>query len=218
MTDLTLVFVYSNLQICNSSSHCSFCVVVVKSEAFAFLFRKDFHFHFQLSSCFLALARATEVLLSPFVDQSKHKSLKRVIGDTAFRYLTDNLSVAELQYHMGTSVGVYTNWARKAKAPIAIDEMEDGGKLLWIGPKRTEKVSLYCHGGGYIVSVQEFTIPFWKYIQLEYIELIDAPSEWYRGWSGVVERVFVSTGGAECLRDHDRMFLEDRIKPWHARA
>ncbi|KAE9390826.1 hypothetical protein BT96DRAFT_781875, partial [Gymnopus androsaceus JB14] len=64
----------------------------------------------------------TEVLLSPFVKQSKHKSLKCIIGDTALRYLSDNLSLAELQYHMGTSVGVYSNWARKAKTPIAIDE------------------------------------------------------------------------------------------------
>ncbi|KAE9401756.1 alpha/beta-hydrolase [Gymnopus androsaceus JB14] len=261
---------------------------------------------------------------------------------------------------MGTSVGVYSNWARKAKAPIAIDELEDGGKLLWIGPKRTEKVLLYCHGGGYVVPVQEFTIPFWKYIQFElekqgikvgiaimsyslipvgqfpaplwqasraiqhllttenvkpsnlqlvgdsaggnliaqilssmlhplfsppiippgirlrgaymmspwismtgvgshvekgivpsfnandhsdvvgakvllsfgsivlasaktssdamYIEPIHAPSEWYRGLSDVVDRVFISTGGAECLRDHGRMFFEDKIKPWHAQA
>ncbi|KAE9383047.1 hypothetical protein BT96DRAFT_1041273, partial [Gymnopus androsaceus JB14] len=38
-------------------------------------------------------------------------------------------SDAELQYFMGTSVGVYSDWARKANAPIVIDELEDRGKL-----------------------------------------------------------------------------------------
>ncbi|KAE9390827.1 hypothetical protein BT96DRAFT_1001908 [Gymnopus androsaceus JB14] len=302
---------------------------------------------------FLAPVLATEALLSPFVARSKQKSLKRVIGDTAFRYLTDNLSGAEQQYFMGTSVGIYSSWARKENLPIVIDELEDGGKLLWIGPKRTEKVLLYCHGGAYIVPVQEFTIPFWRYIQLElekqgievgiaimsyfprsslasqpsnptpphnrkcqalesptcrglcrrqprcpsplfnasstllsphhppgirlrgaymmspwismtgvgsqaekgivpslnandhsdiisaksllswgsivlsgvqtpsdvmYIEPILAPADWYRGLSDVVDRVFVSTGGAECLQDSGRMFFEDKIKPWHGQA
>ncbi|KAE9389424.1 alpha/beta-hydrolase [Gymnopus androsaceus JB14] len=290
---------------------------------------------------FLAPVLATEALLSPFVARSKQKSLKRVIGDTAFRYLTDNLSGAELQYFMGTSVGTYSSWARKANLPIVIDELEDGGKLLWIGPKRTEKVLLYCHGGAYIVPVQEFTIPFWRYIQLElekqgievgiaimsyslipvgqfpaplwqasraiqhllttenvkpsslqlvgdsaggnlvaqvlssmlhplfsppiilpgirlrgaymmspcisemtaldpklervsrsivlasaqtssevmYIEPIHAPSEWYCGLSDFVDRVFISTGGAECLQDHScHMFFEDMIKLWHGQA
>ncbi|KAE9389427.1 hypothetical protein BT96DRAFT_946855 [Gymnopus androsaceus JB14] len=279
---------------------------------------------------------ATEVLLSPFVERSKRKSLKRVLGDTAFRYLTDNLSGAELQYHMGTP----TNW-----------KMEES--FYGLDPRGPEKVLLYCHGGAYIFPVQEFTIPFWRYIQLElekqgievgvaimsyfprpplasqprnpapphnrkrqafkppnrrglcrrqprspnpllnahplfsppiippgtrlrgaymmspwismtgvgshiekgivpslnandhsdvigakallswgsivlsgarnssdamYIEPIHAPADWYRGLSDVVERVFVSTGGAECLRDHGRIFFEDKIKPWHEQA
>lgn len=87
-----------------------------------------------------------EVLLSPFVARSQSKSLRRVIGDTIFRYVTDNLTEPELQCFLGTSVGVYSGWARKAKLPIIIDELGDGGKLLWIGPKRTEKMLLYCHG------------------------------------------------------------------------
>jgi hypothetical protein len=135
-----------------------------------------------------ALIIILEVLLSPFVARSKYKPLKRVIGDTSIRYLTDCLSDAELQYTMGTSVGIYSEWARKAKLPIDIDELPDGGKLLWIGPKRTGNVLLYCHGrplrrlleiiyhaqcgplftgGAFIFPLQELTISFWRYIQLE---------------------------------------------------
>ncbi|KIK51344.1 hypothetical protein GYMLUDRAFT_234144 [Collybiopsis luxurians FD-317 M1] len=302
-----------------------------------------------------------EVVLSPFVARSKDKSLKRVRGDASFRYLTDALSGAELQRFMGTSVSVYSTWARQHNLPILIEELEDGGKLFWVGPKRTEKMLLYCHGGAYIFPCQEFTISFWRYIQLElekqgmdvgiaimsyslvpvaqfpaqvwqtcralehlfsvekvkpsnlqlvgdsaggnlvsqvlsvmlhplfsppiipsgtklrgaymmspwvsltgvgsspsvkklpsfeecndsdvistdsiltwgqtvlagaasptldmpYLDPIRAPSDWYQGLPNVVERVFVSTGGAECLRDAGRVFFDEKIKPWHEKA
>jgi acetyl esterase/lipase len=308
----------------------------------------------------MPLVVLSEILLSPFVIRSKHKSLKRVIGDTSFRYLTDYLSGEELQSLMGTSVAVYSNWARGHKLPILVEELEDGAKLLWVGPKRTEKMLLYCHGGAYIFPVQEFTISFWRYIQLElekegleigvaimsyslvpvgsfptplwqacralqhlisnenvkpsnmqlvgdsaggnlvsevlstmlhplfsppiippgtrlrgaymmspwvsltgegtndnklllsfkendhcdvisaksllswgstvlsgvpnlswdmaYIDPILGPSDWYRGLPEVVERVFVSTGGGECLRDANRVFFREKIEPWHESA
>lgn len=51
-----------------------------------------------------------------------------------------------------------------------------------------------------------------------YVEPIRAPFDWYRGLPDIVERVLISTGGAECLRDQGRMFFEDKIKPWHDQA
>ncbi|KAJ3837926.1 Alpha/Beta hydrolase protein [Lentinula raphanica] len=311
---------------------------------------------------------AREVLLSPFVSRSKGKPLSRIVGDTPFRFITDYFSAAELQYILGTSVGVYSTWARQAKLPMTIEEMRDGGKLMWIGPKRTDRMLLYCHGGAYIFSVQIFTISFWRYIQQKleerglkvgiaimsyslvpvaqfptplwqtshainhllttehvhpsnlvlvgdsaggnlvsqvlssmlhplfepriipegtrlrgaymmspwvsltgvyypnptegeggatvkpedipsftendhcdiigkkalvywghtildgspnpsldssYLEPINASFDWYQGLPSVVERVFVSTGGGECLRDADRLFYEKKIKPFH---
>lgn len=53
---------------------------------------------------------------------------------------------------------------------------------------------------------------------IPYIDPIHAPAEWFQGLPDVVERVFVSTGGDECLRDHTLMFFEERIRPWHGEA
>ncbi|KAF5378217.1 hypothetical protein D9757_009173 [Collybiopsis confluens] len=115
----------------------------------------------------LPLVVLNEILLSPFVSRSKDKPLKRVKGDGSFRYLTDVLPGPQVQLLMGSSVSVYSNWATTHHLPILIDELEDGGKLFWIGPKRTEKMLLYCHGGAFIFPVQDWTISFWRYIQLE---------------------------------------------------
>ncbi|KAJ3914779.1 Alpha/Beta hydrolase protein [Lentinula edodes] len=302
---------------------------------------------------------ALELLLSPFVARSKHKPYPRIIGDASFRFLADYFSGPELQRILGSSVDVYSTWARNANLPINIEEMEDGGKLMWIGPKRTDKMLLYCHGGAYIFAVQIFTISFWRYIQVElekrglnvgiaimsyslvpvsqfptplwqtsrainhlltvenvkpsnlvlvgdsaggnlvsqvlssmlhplftppiiprgtqlrgaymmspwisltgiyenhplpsftendhcdvigkesllkwgqtvlsgapnpfttdfpYLEPINAPADWYAHLPDIVDRVFVSTGGAECLRDADEIFFREKIKPYHEKC
>ncbi|KAJ3993242.1 Alpha/Beta hydrolase protein, partial [Lentinula boryana] len=40
--------------------------------------------------------------------------------------------------------------------------------LLWVGPKRTDKVILHFPGGAYIFPVSEMVFKFWKYAQLEW--------------------------------------------------
>ncbi|KAJ3981048.1 Alpha/Beta hydrolase protein [Lentinula detonsa] len=302
-----------------------------------------------------------EILISSFVARSRKKSFRRVIGDTLFRFVTDTLPDVELQHFLGTSVGIYSEWSRKEHLPITIDELQGQGKLLWVGPKSTENVVLFCHGGAYIAPVQNFMLPFWRFIQLElqrrglqvgiailsysvipvahfptplwqasqaikylisvenvkpsnlqvfgdsaggnlvsqilssmlhppfsppiippgtrlrgaymmspwismtgagsqeskdilpsfiqnnhcdvistqsllrwgfdvlsglqnpsfdipYVDPIRAPADWYKGLPDVVDRVFVSTGEYECLRDVDRAFFEDKLQPWHEKA
>ncbi|KAJ4466747.1 Alpha/Beta hydrolase protein [Lentinula aciculospora] len=292
------------------------------------------------------LVLAREILLSPFVARSKAKSLKRVVGDSSFRYLVDYFSEPELQSILGNSTGVYSTWARKESLPITIDELEDGGKLMWIGAQETGKnaallsryIQLQLEKRGLkvgiaimsysLVPVGQFPAPLWqtsralehlfsvekvipsnlvlvgdsaggnlvsqvlssmlhplfsppiipartrlqgaymmspwvsltsvytgegekKIFQsfaendhcdvcsndslvswghavlqgapnlesdLPYLEPINAPEDWYKGLPDVVKRVFVSTGGGECLRDADRVFFEKTIKPYHGEA
>lgn len=135
-----------------------------------------------------ALVVTYEIVLSPFVVRSKNKPLKRVTCDSMLRYLS-YLPGPELLYLLGntSTERVYSGWAKKERQPITVDELEDGGKLLWIGPKKNQKVLLYCHGmvmssfssvpilmkfvihvgGGFVVPVLDFMIKFWRYIQLE---------------------------------------------------
>lgn len=51
-----------------------------------------------------------------------------------------------------------------------------------------------------------------------YLEPIKAPADWYAHLPDVVDRVFVSTGGAECLRDADEILFREKIKPYHEKC
>ncbi|KAH7875002.1 Alpha/Beta hydrolase protein [Lentinula edodes] len=150
----------------SAPSHHTLTLPKIDETQYALLTRSQYLW-MKLKFLFLPFIITTELLISPFVARSKNKALKRVIGDAPFRFLIQNFAQAELQHLFGTDVGVYSTWARKANLPVVIDELDDGAKLMWIGPKRNEKVILYCHGGGYHLPVQAYAISFWRYIQVQ---------------------------------------------------
>ncbi|KAJ4466749.1 hypothetical protein J3R30DRAFT_2213523 [Lentinula aciculospora] len=55
-------------------------------------------------------------------------------------------------------------------------------------------------------------------LDLPYLDPLHAPSDWCQGLPEVFERIFVSTGKKECLRDGIRMVFEEKIKPHHGEA
>ena len=63
------------------------------------------------------------------------------------RYLTGYASPAQIQWAAPTSHAHYTAWCRLRKMNVVIDEVgNNGGKLMWIGEKRLDRVLLYIHG------------------------------------------------------------------------
>ncbi len=63
------------------------------------------------------------------------------------RYLMDHLRYRELQYLSGRAVDVYARWVFLRGLPSTIDKLpENGTYLLWVGPKRLDKVLLYIPG------------------------------------------------------------------------
>ncbi|KAJ8090584.1 hypothetical protein PM082_018141 [Marasmius tenuissimus] len=48
-----------------------------------------------------------------------------------------------------------------------MEELGGDIKIVWIGPKRTEKVIFYRHGSGYLTSLIPVVMTFWRYVQLE---------------------------------------------------
>ncbi|KAJ3856674.1 Alpha/Beta hydrolase protein [Lentinula lateritia] len=124
-----------------------------------------------------------QTVLAPFTFRSNSynsKSLTRRIGDTFVRASTAHLPLAEIQSSVGTGLDQYQRWAKKhqpelgalvVELPLDSDDDEgrgERGRLLWIGPKRTEKVLLYFPGGAYMFQVAEMMLRFWKYAQLEW--------------------------------------------------
>jgi acetyl esterase/lipase len=60
----------------------------------------------------------------------------------------------------------------------------------------------YSHLASFIKpSVPEFQKP--------YVEAVKAPKGWFKGIDGVVSRVFITVGDAECLRDDIETFAND---------
>lgn len=97
-----------------------------------------------------------------------NKSWKMVVTLAAARYLMDNLRYPELQYLSGRAVNVYARWVFLRGLPSTIDKIpETGARLLWLGPKRLDKILLYIPGGGYVLPPLDSFFSFWRYVQLE---------------------------------------------------
>ena len=53
----------------------------------------------------------------------------------------------ELKSAIGvTTAQAYATWARKNQVEVLTDELPEGAKLHWIGPRRKDRVILYFHG------------------------------------------------------------------------
>ncbi|SJL02429.1 uncharacterized protein ARMOST_05756 [Armillaria ostoyae] len=80
----------------------------------------------------------------------------------------DHLRYRELQYLSGRAVDVYARWIFLRGLPSTIDKLpENGAYLLWVGPRRLDKVLLYIPGGGYVLPPFDSFFSFWRYVQLE---------------------------------------------------
>ncbi|KAJ7701579.1 Alpha/Beta hydrolase protein [Mycena rosella] len=108
-----------------------------------------------------------DVARTTYASWNKARTLKRIAGDCALRYVLGSLSVPQLQNAFGTTRATYEAWVKKAKLPEAIDELGEDARLMWIGPKRLERVIMFVHGGGFLLPATDFSLSFWRYVQLE---------------------------------------------------
>ncbi|KAJ7153515.1 Alpha/Beta hydrolase protein [Mycena crocata] len=106
----------------------------------------------------------TAVMHAPF---NRERSVKRIAGDSAMRYFLGHLSAIQLQKALGTTLNMYEQWTEKNKLPRTVDELGEDARLMWIGPKRLERVVLFSHGGGFFLPASDFSLSFWRYVQLE---------------------------------------------------
>jgi hypothetical protein len=101
------------------------------------------------------------VATTAYASYNKERSLKRIIGDSALRYITSHLNIPQLQNAFGTTLGTYKKWTKTAKLSATVDELGEDARLLWIGPKRLERVILFLHGTHRpLNSLVCFTPPF----------------------------------------------------------
>jgi hypothetical protein len=81
--------------------------------------------------------------------ENKGRSWRRAARIAAVRYVLWGRAWTpwELKSAAGaTTAQAYATWARKASVEVLTDELPEGAKLHWIGPRRIDRVLLYFHG------------------------------------------------------------------------
>ncbi|KAF8154250.1 Alpha/Beta hydrolase protein [Crassisporium funariophilum] len=103
--------------------------------------------------------------LLSFFSAEREKTWRRVLFDAAFRWVVYTQTIPHMAQISGTTGRVVRTWAKQHNIEISTDDSGEGGQLLWIGSKRTEKVIIYLHGGGYSIPMSECAADMWSYIQ-----------------------------------------------------
>ncbi|KAL0563820.1 hypothetical protein V5O48_018243 [Marasmius crinis-equi] len=110
---------------------------------------------------------AWKVVSSPLVKHNRNRTLQEVITHANYRYICVHLDPPEVQYHAAPCVPMYTEWMKKRGMPPVVEELEGDTTIVWLGPKRTEKVILYCHGGAYFMPLLPVMLTYWRYVQVQ---------------------------------------------------
>ncbi|KAJ7917483.1 alpha beta-hydrolase [Mycena leptocephala] len=94
------------------------------------------------------------------------RPLNRILHDEAAYFVLSHLSVRQIQAVAGSSLAGYAKWARQRKIGQVIDELSDSDtRIMWVGPRETDHVVIYCHGGGFVGPLSDFQVEFWYRVQ-----------------------------------------------------
>jgi hypothetical protein len=99
---------------------------------------------------FIAVMIPYKLLLAPFSKYQRAKPWRRVISDIFIRFMAERLTISQYQYLTGNETDTEAYKTVMADSPLTIDDLGDGAKLMWLGPKRTDKVFLYLHGACFV--------------------------------------------------------------------
>ena len=86
--------------------------------------------------------------------ENKGRSWHRATRTALTRYLMGarTWTAQELKSLYGmTTAQVYAEWARKSGVEVLTDDLPEGARLHWIGPRSEERVILYFHGASSVL-------------------------------------------------------------------
>ncbi|KZP13357.1 alpha/beta-hydrolase [Athelia psychrophila] len=98
----------------------------------------------------------------------KDKKWSRVVYDITARHVTAKLNVHQIRALQRGTLGRYRKWCKKHKQVPAVDELEnggEGGRLMWLGERRSDKVILFVHGGAFMFPLDKTALHFMARIQ-----------------------------------------------------
>ncbi|KIY49133.1 alpha/beta-hydrolase [Fistulina hepatica ATCC 64428] len=78
-----------------------------------------------------------------------------------------SLSTAQVQLLFGNTLDNYRSAVKAYGMEPVIEDIAEEARLLWIGPKRTDKVILYLHGGGLFFPPMKSQLDMIRHLQVE---------------------------------------------------
>ncbi|KAK0448505.1 hypothetical protein EV421DRAFT_1900221 [Armillaria borealis] len=90
-----------------------------------------------------------------------------VLGRLAMSFFTYERPKTWRALVLGETLDTYIMWTNSAGVVPVVEDLPDGAKLLWMGPKRLDKVLFYVHGGGFLFGCSPSFIQFFRLLQLE---------------------------------------------------
>ncbi|THH09143.1 hypothetical protein EW146_g8773 [Bondarzewia mesenterica] len=98
-----------------------------------------------------AVPFAFALMFKVFARANKKRSWARAYSDAQMRvFVSSGWNIWQMQYYIyGSATPVYVKWAKQNKVEVLSDDIGEGAKLHWIGPRRFDRIFLYFHGGGY---------------------------------------------------------------------
>lgn len=85
---------------------------------------------------------------APFKHENKGRKRRRAAYDSALRYIAARRwNLRQNLLIFGTSsTEAYEKWTRKHKLESLTDDIDEGAKLHWVGPRLYDRVLLWLHG------------------------------------------------------------------------
>ncbi|KAF9481609.1 alpha/beta-hydrolase [Pholiota conissans] len=105
------------------------------------------------------------VIKKPFTSFGRAKPLSRLILYRAVYSLTTSLNRKQLRVVFGTTRKMYDDFTKSKGLPQVVEEIGEDSRLLWIGPKHTDRVIVYFHGGAYLFGALGSAPAFWFWMR-----------------------------------------------------
>ncbi|KAF7964930.1 hypothetical protein HWV62_1623 [Athelia sp. TMB] len=107
-----------------------------------------------------------QITFARWNEANASKPITRIVRDFIPRFVTGELSAPQIQWLSGPNKDKFIAWGKSNKIPIVVEDIGEDATLLWMGEKRTDRVVLYLHGGGYLIPYTDNTPELLRHIQL----------------------------------------------------
>jgi len=102
---------------------------------------------------------------SPFSAYGRSKSWKRVAIDRLTLWVVSHYNRRQTRAFFGEGPTTYSAYLKSKNIEPVVEELGNHATLVWLGPKQTERVILYVHGGAFLFGPVESAPGYWSYIQ-----------------------------------------------------